>query len=182
MNEIVFNAMINVINSHKELLTIALKQKAKFEGWLKFEVAYELIKAGMKNVEVESKVYMRRDRTDITFFFNDETYSVELKTCNTNWRHQGIKHSTRPITKNIDSVINDAKKLNSVNGIVGFVLFPIPMNDNRWGAYIDRIIEKTSIEICKINNCRVIEFDLDGVNRSNVLVCTFMSRRFNNWF
>jgi len=73
-------------------------------------------------------------------------------------------------------------KLNSAYGIVAFVLFPIPTNDKRWEVYIDRIIEKTGIEICKHSNCKLIEMDINDSNKCNILICTFMSRRFNNWF
>jgi len=51
---------------------------------------------------------------------------MELKTVKTNRKTSGIKDSTRPVTKNIKSVISYTIKLNSSQGIVAFALFPIP--------------------------------------------------------
>jgi hypothetical protein len=143
MDKVIRKGIVEIIKNNIRLLRIPLRQKAKFEGWLKFELAHYLEQIEMTNVEVESKSHFRRDRTDITFFHNGEPYSVELKTPNTNWKIQGVNATCRPITKNIQSVIDDAKKLNSQNGIVAFVLFPIPVGDNRWELYLDRINEKT---------------------------------------
>lgn len=181
MNNIVLDGIEEILNSHRDLLKIALRQKAKFEGWLKFELACYLEKKGMELVEVETKAEYRRDRTDITFFKNDHVYSVELKTSNTNWKNEGVKNSNRPITKNIQSIIKDAVKLNSSQGVVAFVLFPIPSSDRRWEAYIDRIIKETGIAICKEANCRLLEMNINECDKCDVLICTFMSTRLRNW-
>ena len=127
---------------------------------------------------MESKKYFKRDRTDITFFHDENLFSIELKTPNTNWRIDGINVSTRPITKNIQSVIDDAKKLNSSQGIVAFVLFPIPLGDSRWEEYITRITKETEIEISREKNCNLVELNINEKNKCQLLVCTFMSRKF----
>jgi len=131
MDDLVRKGIIEIIADNMPLLRIPIRQKAKFEGWLKFELAHYLEKEGMINVEVESKAFSRRDRTDITFFNDGEPYSLELKTPNTNWKLKGVNENCRPITKNVESIIADAKKLNSENGIVAFVLFPVPVGDSR---------------------------------------------------
>ena len=120
MDKIVREGIVQILKSHTELLKIPLRQKAKFEGWLKFELAHYLEKIGMESVEVESKHSFRRDRTDITFFHNEEVYRIEMKTPNTNWKLKGVNHNCRPITANIQSVIDDAKKLDSIHGICAF--------------------------------------------------------------
>ncbi|MEO9885010.1 MAG: hypothetical protein ABJR05_08665 [Balneola sp.] len=161
MDKIVRKCIVDILSTRNGLLKIPVRQRAKFEGCLKFELASHLEKIGAENVEVESKAFHRRDRTDITFFWQEEPYSLELKTSNTNWKIDGVNSSTRPITKNIKSIVKDAEKLNSESGIVAFVLFPIPLNDNRWEFYIDRISNKTGIEISPQNNCSVLSIDLN---------------------
>jgi hypothetical protein len=181
MDKIINNAISDILSKNKDLLRIPIRQKAKFEGWLKFELAHYLDKIGMESIEVESKVYHRRDRTDITFMHNEHFYSVELKTPNTNWKINGVNDSGRPITKNIQSVIDDAKKLNSTQGIVAFVLFPIPIGDNRWIDYIDRITIMTGISINRETNCKLIKLKINKSNQCQMLVCTFMSKKFRDW-
>ena len=66
-------------------------------------------------------------------------------------------------------------------GLVAFVLFPIPLNDDRWKSYIERISNKTEIDIDYNKNCQIIEMDIDDKNRCNVLVCCFTSRKFDNY-
>lgn len=169
--------IVNILNDHKELLKIPLRQRAKFEGWLKFELASYLELKGMRLVEVESKVYHRQDRIDITFFHEENPYSIELKTPNTNWKQKGINNNTRPITKNIMSIVDDTKKLNSNYGIIAFVLFPVPTNDNRWQIYLDRIAQETGIELTVDNNCSIVNLPVDDKNYCDVIVCTYMSKR-----
>ena len=181
MDAIIRKGIAEILKANMMLLQIPIRQKAKFEGWLKFELAHYLEQTGMENVEVETKAIYRRDRTDITFFNNGEPYSIELKTPNTNWKIGGVNKNGRPITKNIQSVIDDAKKLNSKNGIVAFVLFPIPFGDSRWKFYIDRINEKTDLGVSTENNCEQIDMNVDEVNKCSLVVCSFMSKRFSNW-
>lgn len=181
MDECIKKGILEILKNNKSLLRIPVRQKAKFEGWLKFELAHWLENQGMEQVEVESKVEYRRDRTDITFFHNNEPYSLELKTPNTNWKISGVTDNVRPITKNIQSIINDAKKLNSKYGIVAFVLFPIPILDNRWEVYLDRINEETDLGLSKEKHCELIDMKIDQSNKCSLLVCSFMSRRFRKW-
>jgi len=164
MDEIVRKGIIEIISRNKSLLRIPIRQKAKFEGWLKFELAYYLEKIGMKNVEVESKASYRKERADIAFFNNGEPYRLELKTPNTNWKLTGVNGNCRPITKNVQSVIVDAKKLNSKNGIVAFVLFPVPVGDSRWELYLNRINKETGLAISKEISCEIINVNIDDNN------------------
>lgn len=177
----ILNIISDLLSENKELLRIPIRQKAKFEGWLKFELANRLENLGLERVEVETKAEHSKDRADISFFSKENSYKIELKTPNANWRIDGINSNGRPITKNIKSIISDAKKLNSNYGIVAFVLFPIPLNDNRWKNYIQRIKDETKIEINFNQNCRIIEMNIDDQKNCNILVCSFKSRKFDNW-
>lgn len=181
MHDLIRKGIVEILEKNKSLLKIPVRQKAKFEGWLKFELANWLELQGIGNVEVESKVDYRRDRTDITFFHNDEPCSIELKTPNTNWKIPGVVNNGRPITKNIQSVVDDAIKLNSTYGVVAFVLFPIPYQDTRWEEYLNRINEKTGLSIKRESNCEIVDIELDPKNKCSLVVCSFRSKRFRNW-
>lgn len=181
MDEIVREGIVQILGNHRRLLMIPLRQKAKFEGWLKFELAQYLEEVGMKNVEVESKRWFRRDRTDITFFRDEAPYSVELKTANTNWKTTGVNSKGRPITNNIQMIVDDAVKLNSPSGVVAFVLFPVPIGDRRWESYLDRIGQKTGIALSRERNCRLVTVGIDAEHECDLVVCAFMSKRFSNW-
>jgi len=182
MDDLINKAIVEILERRKEFLKVMVRQKNKFEGWLKFELAYYLETIGMQCVEVESKMGRRRDRFDITFFNDEIFYMVELKTPNTNWNINGIKRCGRPITKNIQSIIYDAKKLNSSHGIIAFVLFPIPVEDIRWKKYVDKISRECKIPIDKDKQCKIVTVDIDGTNDCELLVCSFKSREFTNWF
>lgn len=177
MDKLIRKGIVDILTKHEELLRIPLRQRAKFEGWLKFELACYLDQIGMRSVKVESQDYFR-GRTDIAFFKDDNPYSIELKTPNTNWRILGVNSSGRPITKNIQSIVDDAFKLNSQYGIVAFVLFPVPVDDSRWEVYLKRISKKTGLCLSKENNCDVVKMNIDDKHTCDLIVCSFMCKEF----
>ncbi|NAS12248.1 hypothetical protein [Poritiphilus flavus] len=181
MDQTILKQISLIIRENKELLKIPIRQKAKFEGWLKFELANRLELIGMENVEVESQNGFGHNRADISFFYNERYYQVELKTSNTNWKIEGVSNNSRPITKNIKSIVKDAKKLNSTQGIVSFVLFPIPPKDDRWKIYIERIKKETKIDIDYNKNCKLEQVNIDNNRKCELLICSFLSRKFDNW-
>jgi hypothetical protein len=113
--------IVDVLEQHRPLLNVTVRQRAKYEGWLKFELALYAEQHGATNVEVETPSDSGA-RSDLSFTFGDCRYDVELKTCNTNYRMAGVLDCTRPITKNIASVVIDGKKLRLCpgKGIVAF--------------------------------------------------------------
>lgn len=177
MHDIVLNSIVAAIQQNKGLIRIAVRQRAKFEGWLKFELAYQLEKGDFGPVAVESQLEGRAGRSDITFMHLGKRISIELKTSNTNWRMSGVESNTRPITKNIDSIIADAVKHNSDSCVIAFVLFPIPSGELGWRAYIDRIVSTAGVEINREANCKLIEVDVDDTNKCDMLVCSFLSKK-----
>lgn len=123
-------ALRQILSSRLDVTILACKQRAKFEGWLKFELASALNKTStIKNIILEGG-YATGGRADIVFTYCDITWFIEMKTSNTNWRAEGIENRTRPIKKNIDEVIDDIKVLQSNcyphRGLAVFVLFPVP--------------------------------------------------------
>ena len=182
MDKLILQEITELLRNNKGLLCIAIRQRAKFEGWLKFELAHRIEMSGFDSVEIETKIDYKRSRPDISFMNNLDFYRVELKTCNTSWDIEGVSKKGKPITSNINGIISDAKKLNSNYGIVAFVMFPLPKNDMRWKTYIERITKETGIAIDFEQNCEILEMQINESNNCKVLVCAFMSRIFNNWF
>ena len=119
-----------ILISRKDVVQLASQQRAKFEGWLKFELAVALrSKAGFNNVTLEER-YLTTGRSDISFEYNGAKWFVEMKTANTNWRAEDLEKLTRPITRNIDGIVEDImvlrEKCAPSHGLVVFCVFPVP--------------------------------------------------------
>jgi hypothetical protein len=72
----------------REPLTIPLRQRARFEGWLKLELAYGLEEHGF-TVELEHEV--EDYRPDIRADLNGTAFLLMLKTINMNFRFSDIR-------------------------------------------------------------------------------------------
>ncbi|WP_420627187.1 hypothetical protein [Candidatus Leptofilum sp.] len=118
--------VIPIILSKQEL-AIPIKQRAKFEGWFKLELAASLQTAGFKvTLEESYQVSERLHFADIAVAENHATSFIMLKTVNTNFRFAGVENRSRPITNNITGVIKDIHKLKGLpSNKIGYVLFPI---------------------------------------------------------
>ena len=122
---------------------------------------------------VEAQYSHSKSRADVSVEHNGTQYSIELKTPNTNWKIEGVQSKNRPITKNINSIINDVFKLEDSNGIIAFVFFPIPLKDARWRSYVQRIIDETEVNIDFETDCRLVELEINDHLSCNVLTCVF---------
>jgi hypothetical protein len=161
------------------VLGFAVRQRAKFEGWLKFEMACRAKDAGMDDIKLEEG-YKTEDgqcRADISFRCEGVRYFVELKTSNTNQRMDGVENKIRPITKNIESIVLDAKKfgLQEGVGIVAFVLFPIEKGSDYAAKYLDRIQDELEIKHSLQGEpyTRRINVSIDNMNSAEVIACAF---------
>jgi hypothetical protein len=134
LSSLIFAEIVPKLENHKGIFIFA-KERAKFEGWLKVELCESLSKY-FQNVIPE------RDRIDITF--ND--WAIELKTVNTNYRFENTEYKTRPITKNIQGVIEDIEKLKKTssysNKAILFIVFPATHNHENWQIHLQKIQEK----------------------------------------
>ncbi len=94
-------------------------------------------------------------RADITLRRGTTRYHVELKAPNTNWRIPGVTAKHRPVTRNIAGIVVDARKLAASpgQGIVCFVLFPVPSGDHWWSAYLARIAGALNIPLSEAEHC-----------------------------
>jgi hypothetical protein len=176
------NWIVQILENRTQLLRIAVRQRAKFEGWLKFELASLAEKNGAQGVKVEDSYTAtngKLQRSDISFSFDGVRYDVELKTPNTNYRMLGVQEEHRPITKNISEIIEDAEKLFmcSGQGVVGFVLFPIPPHDSRWKEYLDRIGSELNIKLSENENCTRVSLPIAMDHSADMIVCTFIASK-----
>jgi hypothetical protein len=174
MHQEVRDWISHAISSRPVLIGLALRQRAKFEGWLKFELAERALAAGSLNVELEASLPSGNSKCDLAFTSRGIRYFVELKTPNTNWRMPGVVKVHRPITNNVESIIDDGRKLTSahVNGILAFAMFPIPSNDQRWREYYRRIIKPLDINEDLAVHTRTAHLSLPDGLAADVLVAS----------
>ena len=128
--DITADEIINRIQKSVGLTKFAYR-RAKFEGWLKVELIDVLVR---QNHSALPEI----DRVDVSF----ENVGIELKTVNTNIRYPNIINTTRPITKNVDSVIEDIENLKTKNftdRFVVFITFPITHDNQNWKQHLERI-------------------------------------------
>jgi hypothetical protein len=168
--------IVEVIRAHAALVAIAVRQRAKFEGWLKFELAACAELQGAQAVEVEiASGDLARSRSDLTFSYGGKRCDIELKTCNTNWRMEGVLSLTRPITKNVAGIIADARKLQNCpgDGIVAFCMFPVPCGDERWTEYLDRIGKELGLALSVGQHAARVRISIGRRRQADLVVVAF---------
>lgn len=181
-HEIVRTWISEVLLSHPGPMAIAMRQRAKFEGWLKFALAAHAELKGATDVVVEAPISatgITRARSDISFRWDNIRYDVELKTPNTNWRMPGVEKMTRPITKNFKSIVEDAHKSNSQDcqPLIAFVIFPVPLGDDRWSKYLYRIGKALPLTLSCEAHATQITLPISNVHSADVVICCFPFRR-----
>ena len=152
--EKLLNYMIcSILKEKEEIVHVAMKQRSKFEGWLKLELAHSLSEY-FGDVEIECS----RENSLVDIYAGGSL--VELKTPNTNYRADHVDTKTRPITNNIDSIIKDIQKLKGLSDqsephYIAFVLFPID-EDGAYKMHIQKImchcnsIVEKEVSVCGI--------------------------------
>jgi hypothetical protein len=144
----------NIILQRKDVTLLACKQRAKFEGWMKFELAAVLASDNQYSQVTLEDNYQTRGRADISFMHQSTKWYVEMKTANTNWRADGLENITRPIAGNIDGIIDDIQVLKVKcppdKGMAVFVIFPVPVRiwddePEKLTYHLHRIEEETGI-------------------------------------
>ena len=144
------DTIVSILSDNEDLLEIAFRQRAKFEGWLKFEIAKEFQKSG-KDTKVEYPI--AKGHVDL---FADNCL-IELKTPNTSYNHPDLESKTRPITDNVNSIISDVDKLRNIteglsyDSFIAFVMFPIDTN-KKYMRHVNKIenhIQAQKLQIIK---------------------------------
>lgn len=144
--------MVNILNTfiqgilstNEKLVFIAIRQRAKFEGWLKFELANAL-REQYKRIYVEHHIPNAKESSSSSNFVDiyADGALIELKTPNTNYRNELCMDLTRPITMNVASIIADINKLKAIdpqsdNHYIAFVMFPLD-KDKAYEKHIAKI-------------------------------------------
>ena len=137
---IIFNGIIPKLEDNDGLV-VFVKNRAKFERWLQVELC------GILSYHFPT-VIPEKDNIDIVLEEkNDDVvkdWAIELKTVNTSYGFNEVENKTRPITKNIDDIIEDIKKLRSTNytnKAVLFVVFPVTHNHKKWNEiHLNKIV------------------------------------------
>lgn len=177
--------ILEVLQQRSSVVAIALRQRAKFEGWLKFELAAHAERKGAQDVEVEASSADSaggQPRIDLALSLDHLRYNIQLKTPNTNWRLPGVENKTRPITKNIAGIITDARNLSICPGqnLVAFVLFPVPTGDRRWVEYLQRISRELRVPLSSDSHTAQVTLPLSNVQVADVVVCCFPVEHASN--
>jgi YesN/AraC family two-component response regulator len=122
-------------------IQVFVENRDKFEGWVKVEIVDILYNKITKNIvpevpdsnkNITSEKNKNYQHVDIVF--NNDS-ALELKTINTNYRHDKVKNKIRPISYNIKQLKADIEKLrdlqdeNIKNKAILFVVFPLPKKD-----------------------------------------------------
>ena len=127
----IFIEMTNKINekiNKKKGLEVFAIHRSKFEGWLKVEIC-DILLSFEKVEEVKVEYEKNGKKIDIYFKYNKCEYYIELKTINTSYKCNYVERKNKPITKNLESVINDINKLKNLsnsNRYIFFIVFPLP--------------------------------------------------------
>lgn len=133
-------------------LDVPLRQRAKFEGWLKIELAAALAVGGWE-VCIERSYSGSLDqiyRADLSVSLSDGSeILVMLKTANTNFRFKDVQIVHRPITKNFKGIIEDIGKLKNLppakRGYVLFVAFPVSASHITRQVQLTRYIQRVQV-------------------------------------
>ncbi|MHB9129925.1 MAG: hypothetical protein ACYDBB_02410 [Armatimonadota bacterium] len=170
MEQLLQQWITDILQAHPGVMDIALQQRAKFEGWLKFELAASVMQHGGIDLCIEAAY--AAGRADLSYQYGGETFFLEMKTVNTNWRMAGVQNKHRPITKNIQSLVIDAEKLTVCHGrgILVFVLFPILRADDRWKVYLQRIAADAHLTVDVHIHCSQVSLPLSNGPGCDVVV------------
>lgn len=138
----------------RSVLQVALRQRAKFEGWLKVELAHALEQRGVR-AELEASVGGTSHRADIKIRSpGGEQFLIVLKTVNTNFRFPGVVERTRPITKNISGVIEDATKVRAasplITGLLVFPVFPVASDEGHRVRQLAEHVKRIEQAGCRV--------------------------------
>lgn len=138
----------------RDQLQVAVRQRAKFEGWLKIELATGLLKQGW-SVELEKVIRVKKPKILADIAITDTTgfCPIMLKTVNTNFVFPGVQKRRRPITRNVNGIKEDVVKLALAGhgGFVVFVVFPLSCSastrKSKWQKHHAKILDSGATQL-----------------------------------
>jgi hypothetical protein len=164
--------IVEIIQQRGEIVGMAISRRAKFEGWLKFELADAARRNGATNVRFEPQ--LSSGRADLSFDLKGIPCVIELKTPNTNYRMAGVESHSRPITQNIASIVVDAEKLAACGGgVIAFILFPLKTGDDAWLDYLEGLSGKVGKTLSQDEHASRRTVALPDGGEADVAVVTF---------
>lgn len=164
--------IVEIIRERREIVGMAMSQRAKFEGWLKFELADAARRNGATNVRFEPQ--LSSGRADLGFDLKGIPCVIELKTPNTNYRMAGVESHSRPITQNIAGIVVDAEKLAACGGgVIAFILFPLKTGDDVWMDYLKGLSGKVGQTLSLDEHVSRETVNLPDSGKADMAVVTF---------
>jgi hypothetical protein len=164
--------IVEIIEQRGEIVGMAMSQRSKFEGWLKFELADASRRNGATDVSFEPT--LPSGRADLSFVCDGVRCVIELKTPNTNERIVGVESPSRPITQNIASIVADAAKLAaSGGGVIAFIMFPLKTGSDTWTKHLDRLSDGVGQKLSQDEHVSRRAFALPNGGEADVAVVTF---------
>ena len=129
---LVLRGLAERMSAHEGLEVFAA-HRSKFEGWLKVELG-AILRERFRSVVPE------RNRVDLVA----DDWAFEVKVVNTSYRHPRAVPKSRPITKNVRGVVEDAWKLRGLSDCkhkaVIFAALPMPGRSlEAWRAHLSKI-------------------------------------------
>jgi hypothetical protein len=117
-------------------IQVFVENRDKFEGWVKVEIVDILCNRMPDKTDkiIPEAPDSNKNYQHVDIVIDDDS-ALELKTINTNYRHDKVKNKIRPISYNIKQLKADIKKLrdlqdeNIKNKAILFVVFPLPKKD-----------------------------------------------------
>lgn len=149
LTEVLFDSMLKKIALKSGLITF-VKNKKRFEGWLKVEVIDSLDSTFPK-----SHIVPEKDRIDVVC----DNFGIELKVLCTEYDWESNPEiPKRNNNKNIKRVIKDIEKFknlktSNLKKIIFFIAFPIPkINSNDWTTLLSKSLADKPVKNLKIQD------------------------------
>lgn len=179
IDSLVRNFIGKVFEQHPGVLNIAIRQRSKFEGWLKLELANYFLANGATDIKIEYPFSGSNQKVDLFVEYGGRDYYIELKTLNTPLAIPGVERKLVWTIRHIPSIIEDMNKLymnlsfTSAYGIIAFVLFPLPCGDVRWHKFLKDISTEKNVPLSEENNCVRHRLNLRNQNECDLVICAF---------
>lgn len=143
MEKILNDMIVTILSYNSDLMMLALSKRAKFEGWLKFELA-NILSRTYSDTEVERSTVSDGSIVHVDIYSNKSW--IELKTSNTSYKADGCSDLTRPVTANVHSILHDIDKLRRIKDpderYIAFVMFPIDQAEGKYTNHIQNVKNK----------------------------------------
>lgn len=134
-----------ILHRRFSLISRLASERARFEGWLQLELLAEL-QEEFPSLQIEQAYPDSQERCD--FYHGASEEWLELKLCVTNYCQGFANYHTRPITDQINGIIQDVSKLrrlpSNAKSSVLVIAYPLPENysvHKEWNKLLNKIRE-----------------------------------------